>query len=81
MKKTNGDYLGKCCNILTRSLYKLCKESYGKSTGEKGYDIKNIKDTLSAVKEAEALIASLEKNTESTPEILRVIFSDEEMCE
>ncbi len=74
-KRTRRDrdhYLNASADILCKQAYKMCRATFGAKGG--AADSKSIKEACSALKEAAALSAALQK-APSTGEALRIEFS------
>lgn len=76
MSKTEN-YLKKSTDLLCRAVYEACRENFSRKS-HKPYDVKLLKETCSAVKEAAALVSGLEKRSSDTEDTVKIIFTDGE---
>ncbi len=72
--KSRENYLEKCADMLCEAAYRMCRENFGKGKSKEKCDPKILKDTCSAVKEAAAVAAGLEKKDMTAGEEIRIVF-------
>lgn len=75
-KRSKEEYLSLCADILCRTAYRMCKENYGKRKGDDPIDPKALKESCTAVKEAVAVVLSLDKNQDKANDGVRIVFGD-----
>ena len=71
VKKDRAYYLNKSADLMSKRVYKLCREAVNKETPA---DLKGLKELCGLLKETVGFSLSLEKSGETQEETVRVTF-------
>lgn len=80
--KSRLSYIEKSADILSKGVYKMCKEVFSPGGCGRALDAKTLKEVCGVVKETAAIVTGLDKKTDTEESVVRVVFEDTEgYCE